>query len=111
MAGDGVREEELESTWEAGPAILVVIAGQLVLALVSRTQDWRLWDLPWWVWLIPVGPELVLLVPLAWHRPRRKLEQLGHRRTVALSLLGVISLANMLLLVAVIGSLVRGDEK
>jgi hypothetical protein len=111
MAGDGVHEEELESTWEAGPVILVVIAGQLLLALVSRAQDWRLWDLPWWVWLIPVGPELVLLVPLAWHRPRRRLEQLGHRRTVALALLGVISLANMLLLVAVIGSLVRGDEK
>ena len=111
MAGDGVHEEELESTWEAGPVIVVVIAGQVLLALVSRAQDWRLWDLPWWVWLIPVGPELVLLVPIAWHRPRRRLEQLGHRRTVALSLLGVISLANMLLLVAVIGSLIRGDEK
>jgi hypothetical protein len=67
--------------------------------------------LPWWVWLIPIAPELALLIPLAWQRPRRRLEQLGHRRTVALVLLGLVSLANALLLLAVIASLVRGDEK
>src|SRR5262249_26028769 len=48
---------------------------------------------------------------LAWHRPRRRLEQLGRRRTVSLALLAMISLANALLLLAVIASLVRGDEK
>jgi hypothetical protein len=63
------------------------------------------------VWLFPIGPELVLFVSLAWSRPRRRLEQTGHRRTVALVLLGFISLANALLLIAVIASLVRGDEK
>jgi hypothetical protein len=106
-----LREEEVESSWEAAPAILLIIASQLLLAIVSRTQDWTLWGLPWWVWLIPVGPELVLLVPLAWRRPRRRLEQLGHRRTVALALFGLISLANALLLLAVLASLIRGDEK
>jgi hypothetical protein len=88
-----------------------VIASQLLLAIVSRTEHWKLWDLPWWVWLIPVGPELALLIPLAWRRPRRRLEQTGHRRTVALVLLGFISLANALLLVAVIASLIQGSEK
>jgi hypothetical protein len=111
MAGDALHEEEFESRWEAAPAIAVVIVGQLLLATVSRLQHWTLWDLPWWVWLIPVGPEVALLAALAWHRPRRRLEQLGHRRTVGLALLGIISLANVLLLVAVIASLVRGDEK
>ena len=53
----------------------------------------------------------LLLLPLAFHRPRRRLEQLGHRRTVALALLGVVSFANAVLLTAVIASLVRGDEK
>ena len=105
-----IRAEELES-WEAAPAVALVIAAQLLLAIVSETQGWHVWDLPWWVWLIPIGPELVLLVALAWHRPRRQLEQLGHRRTVALALFGLISLANALLLLAVIASLVRGDEK
>ena len=111
MPDDQLREEELESRWEAAPAIGVVIAMQLLLALVSRNQHWTLWALPWWVWLTPIAPEALLLLPLAWSRPRRRLEQSGHRRTVAISLLAVVSLANAVLLLAVIASLVRGDEK
>jgi hypothetical protein len=111
MGSDALHEEEVESRWEAAPAIVLVIAFQLLLAIVSQTEDWKLWVLPWWVWLIPIGPELILLVPLTWQRPRRRLEQLGHRRTVALLLLGLVSLANALLLLAVVASLVRGDEK
>jgi uncharacterized membrane protein len=90
---------------------LVVIAMQLLLALVSRDQNWMLWVFPWWVWLVPVVAEVLLLLPLAWQRPRRRLEQLGRRRTVAIGLIAVISLANAVLLLAVIASLVRGDEK
>ena len=108
---DELREEEIESRWEAAPAILVVIGVQSLLAIVSRDQHWKLWLFHWWVWLLPLAPEALLLLPLAWHRPRRRLEQLGHRRTVALALLAVVSLANAILLVAVIASLVRGDEK
>jgi hypothetical protein len=106
-----LHEEEIESRWEAAPAIVVVMALQLQLALVSHTQHWKLWGLSWWVWLISIGPELALLIPLAWDRSRRGLEQIGRRRTVALGLLGVVSLSNALLLLAVIASLVRGDEK
>ena len=108
---DAIREEEVESRWEAAPAVVVVIAFQLLLAFVSQSQGWKLWGLPWWVWLIPIVPELVLLIALAWQRPRRKLEQLGQRRNVALTLLALISLVNALLLLAVIASLIRGDEK
>jgi hypothetical protein len=111
MAHDALREEEVESRWEAAPAVALVIAMQLLLAFVSRNQDWKLWVFPWWVWLLPVVPELLLLLPLAWHRPRRRLEQLGQRRTVAIGLLGFVSLANAVLLLAVIASLLRGDEK
>ena len=111
MTRDPLREEEIESRWEAAPAVAVVIAMQLLLAGVSRGQHWKLWIFPWWVWLLPAGPEALLLLPLAWHRPRRRLEQLGHRRTVALGLLAVVSLANALLMLSVIASLVRGDEK
>jgi len=111
VTSDPLREEEIESRWEAAPAIALVIGFQLLLALVSLARGWKLWGLPWWVWLISVAPEAGLLVPLAWQRPRRRLEQLGHRRTVALALLGVVSLTNALLVIALIGSLVRGDEK
>jgi hypothetical protein len=107
---DSLREEELESRWEAAPAVALVMATQAVLALVSRNEQWKLAGLHWWVWLIPVLPEAALLIPLAWHRPRRRLEQLGHRRTVALALLALVSIANAFLLVAVIVSLVRGTE-
>src|SRR5579884_3958751 len=91
---DPLREEEIESRWEAAPAVAVVIGMQLLLAGVSRDQRWRLWVFDWWVWLTPAAPEALLLLPLAWSRPRRRLEQLGHRRTVALALLAIVSLAN-----------------
>jgi hypothetical protein len=108
---DPEREEEFESRWEAAPAVALVIGLQLLLAFVSQARNWMLWDLPWWVWLISVGPEAALLVSLAWHRPRRRLEQLGLRRTVAITLLALVSITNGLLLVALVASLVRGDEK
>ena len=111
MPRDALREEEIESRWEAAPAILIVIGLQVLLAIVSRVEHWKLWVFPWWVWLVPIAPEVLLLLPLAFQRPRRRLEQLGHRRTVALALLGVVSFANAVLLTAVIASLVRGDEK
>jgi hypothetical protein len=111
MTRDPLREEAIESRWEAAPAITVVIAMQALLALVSQDQRWKLWVFPWWVWLIPVAPEALLLVPLAWSLPRRRLEQMGLRREAALLLLGIVSAANALLLVGVIASLVRGDEK
>ena len=111
MTTDLLHEEQIESRWEAAPAIVVVIALQLLLALVSQARDWTLAGLPWWVWLISVGPEVLLLVLLAWSRPRRMLEQQGHRRTVALALLGVVGLSNALLLVALLASLIGGHEK
>ena len=111
MPHDALREEEIESRWEAAPAVLLVIGLQAMLAIVSNHERWKLWIFPWWVWLLPLTPEALLLLPLAWHRPRHRLEQFGHRRTVALSLLGVVSVANAVLLTAVIASLVRGDEK
>ena len=64
-----------------------------------------------WVWLIPILPEVALLAALTSHRARRHFEQMGRRRAVALTLLGLISLANALLLFAVFASLVHGDEK
>ncbi len=111
MTRDARRAEELESRWEAAPAVVLVIGLQLLLAIVSAEKGWKLWGLPWWTWLMPVGPEAVLLLPLAWHRSRRHLEQIGHRRTVALVLFAIVSAANAIGLVALIGSLTTGQEK
>jgi hypothetical protein len=111
MTRNAVQEEAFESRWEAAPAVLIVIGLQVVLALVSEKEHWTLAGLQWWVWLVCVGPEAALLAPLALDRPRHRLEQTGKRRMVGLALLTVVNLANGLLVVALIVSLVHGDEK
>jgi uncharacterized membrane protein len=105
------QEETVERRWEAAPAVLAVIVLQLVLALVSFELHWKLWKFPWWVWTVAVMPETLLLVSLAWDAARRFLERIGHRRNVALALLGVVSIDTGLALVALIGSLVSGNER
>lgn len=111
VRSDPLREEERESRWEAAPAIALLIALQVTLAAVSKANDWPLGGLGWWVWLVPVAPEVALLAPLALSRPLHRLEQSGHRRTLALSLLGLVVAANGMLLVALLRSLIGGDEK
>ncbi len=111
MAVDTVREEAFESRWEAAPAVAGVILLQALLALVSLNQHWKLWHFDWYVWLIPAAPESLLLVALAWSRPRHQLEQMGLRREAAIALLGIVSLANSFLLVSVIASLANGQER
>ena len=110
-ADKGIREEERESRWEAAPAVAVVIGLQLALALTSRAADWTTWRFHWWVWLIPIVPEVTLLIPLALKRPHRQLQQMGVRREVALTLTGLVSAANALLVFSVIASLIQGHEK
>jgi hypothetical protein len=111
MSVNELRQEERESRWEASPAVATIIGLQLLLAIVSLTQHWKTWDFSWWVWLTPVVPETILLVLLSWSQPHQRLVQMGIRRTVGIVLLGFVSLANALLVVGVIASLVEGQEK
>ena len=111
MARDFLREEQVESEWEAVPTVGVVIGLQVALAMISRAQGWDTLSFHWWIWLLPVLPELVLVVLLTWHRPRRRLEEIGIRRTISITLLMLVSAANAFLVIAVIASLVRGEEK
>jgi uncharacterized membrane protein len=106
-----VREEEVESRFEATFGVLLVIGLQATLALVSLGAGWTLIGLPGWVWLIPVAPEAALLLALSWSLPRHRLEQMGRRRTVALGLVGVITVADAFALVALIASLLSGHER
>jgi hypothetical protein len=110
MQDGSVHEAEVESRWEAGPAVSLVVLLQVVLATVSEEAGWKLWVLPGWWWLTPAVPELMLLSALAWSRPRHQLEQLGHRRTAALALLGLVSAANGIALLALMGSVLNGHE-
>jgi uncharacterized membrane protein len=105
------HEAEVESRWEAAPAVLLVIALQLLLAIVSQRERWKLWHAPWWAWLVLVVPELILVAPLALSRPRHQLEQLGKRRTAALGLFAVVSGGNGIALLGLLGSLIEGHEQ
>jgi hypothetical protein len=110
VTSDELQEAEVESRWEAGPAVVLVIALQVLLGLMSRIGGWELWGLPWWIWLALIVPEIVLLDALALSRARRRLEQLGHRRKVSLALIAVVSVGNGLALAALTGSILSGQE-
>ena len=108
---DPEREEAVESRWEATPAVAVLIGGQVLLAVVSHRRGWTIWHFSWWLWLIPVVPESLLLIALGWSRPRHALEQMGARRTAAVTLLGILSVANAFILLALVASLVNGGVR
>jgi uncharacterized membrane protein len=108
---EGLHEAEVETRWEAGPAILLVIALQIALTVVSRWQGWELWRLPWWWWLVVAVPEAMLAISLTWARPRHQLEEMGRRRTAALVLIGLIVVANGVALVGLIISVLLGEER
>jgi hypothetical protein len=105
------REEELESRWEAAPAVLAIVAMQTGLGFLSFEKGWDLWVFPWWIWLVGVVPEALLFGVLAFTRPREHLEQLGKRRMAGLTLLGLISATNALFLVALMGSIIDGSDE
>ena len=56
--------ERNEARFEAAPIVLGVAGLQLTLALVSRSEGWKLWILPWWCWLVMIVPEVALTVML-----------------------------------------------
>ena len=109
MTDRALHEIEIETRWEAGPAVLVAILLQVALAVSSATQGWTTWKLSWWMWLFPVVPE-ALFVLSTFSRPHRALVERGLRRTVGISLLALASLGNACLVFAVIASLVSGHE-
>ena len=111
MKENVAREVEFESSFEAGPAVAVAIGLQVLLAVMSQSQDWSTWEFSWWIWLLPILPEVVILVLDVWRRPHRRLVQMGIRREVGITLLALASAANALLVVGLIASLVSGDEK
>jgi len=106
-----LHEAEVESRWEAAPAILVVIAIQVSIAFVSLQQHWTLWRLPWWTWLVLAVPEAILVIPLAAAWPGFSFDLMfGRRRRISVVLIWLIGVGNGLLLVALLAALLTGRE-
>jgi uncharacterized membrane protein len=110
-SADPSREEAFEARFEAAPAVVAIVALQLGLTVLLAMGQWTLWVAPWWVMLLVIIPEVVLLVPLVFDRLSQRLDAFGHRTTVTVMLLGVVSAATGLLLLTLIGSLVSGSEQ
>ena len=106
-----LHEEEVESRWEAAPAVAIVIALQLALAMVSEEKGWTLWGLPWWIWLVAIVPELVLLVALSLEPPAPRARAARPPPEGRADAVRDHQRQNALALGALIGSLVSGDEK
>ena len=111
MSTDIAREVEFESSYEAAPAVAVAMGLQIVLAVISEVQGWTTWVFSWWIWLIPLGPEALILILDTWRRPHRRLVLMGLRRKVGIELLALASASNALLVIGLIASLVTGHEK
>lgn len=78
-----------------------MVALDVGIAVLSEVQGWTLWVLPWWTWIALAVPMLVLAAALLRTRPA---EGRRHRR-LALLLLALVVAANVLVLLAVVGSL------
>jgi hypothetical protein len=103
------HEVEVETRWEAAPAVAAAILLQVALAISSQAQSWTTWGFSWWMWLLPVVPE-TLFIGSTFSRPHRALVEMGIRREVGIVLLALASLGNAFLVLAVIASLVSGHE-
>jgi hypothetical protein len=85
--------------WEAAGTLLFVIGLQVLVAILSEQRGWKLWTLPWWVWLVMIGPELALLTLLPVNHPYE-----------GLLLALVMGAVNVLAVTALIGSVVSSHE-
>ena len=88
-----------EARFEAAPIVLGVAGLQLTLALVSRSEGWKLWVLPWWCWLVIIVPEVALTMMLLRGKDPRELR-----------LVAIIVVLNLIALVMLIGSILSGHE-
>lgn len=102
-------EARAEARREAAPAVLVALSLLVVLALVSKAQEWQLLHrLPWWIWLALAVPELVLTVDLV---VGARGAGLMRTRRVALALLGLLVLGNLVALTILVAGLVTTSTR
>jgi uncharacterized membrane protein len=94
---------------EAAPSVLVALALLVLLAIVSKVEDWELLSwVHWWVWLLVAVPEVLLIIDLALGFGGTSLMR---TRRAALLLLGVLVAANLVALCILIAGLVTTSTR
>jgi uncharacterized membrane protein len=96
---DSKRSTDIDSL-EAALAIVVVMALQVLLAVLSEERNWHVWTLPWFVWLALIVPEVALLVFLA----------VGDDPHAVLALALTMGVVNLFAVTVLIGSVVSSHE-
>ncbi len=94
MGDDALREAEHEARLEAAPFAVVVVLALVALALVSLHAGWELVDgVGWWLWLLAAVPYALLSVILLAGIGR--VQSHDRRRTIVLTLLGVVVVCSL----------------
>jgi hypothetical protein len=105
---DDVEKARRTAHLEAAPAVFIAALLDVLLAVASRWQGWWLTDQgDWWIWLVLALPAVVLAGVFVLGLGRLGVSS-EHRRWVALTLLGLVVLANLVGIALVIRALLQG---
>jgi len=109
-AKDELEREARETRWEASSTVLVIVVLQLALGIISLRHGWTLWGIGGWVWLVPILPELVLAITVAFTIGPKGggHKQTGERRGYVVALLLVVAFFNAIALALLIMELFTG---
>jgi hypothetical protein len=111
QGAEAVREEGDDARFEAAPAVAAIIVLQLVLTVLLALGRWTLWIAPWWMPLLVIVPEVVLLILLVLDQLSDRFNLFGHRTTVVEALLGLVIVGTGLMLIALLFGLISGGEQ
>ena len=101
----GEAEERNQGRQEAAPAAVIAFLLFVLVAGVSRAQEWELVGLPWWIWLLVGAPALVLAIDLSLAYRER-----GLSREAARLLLGLLVLGNLAALALLVAGLIKANS-
>ena len=109
-AKDELDREARETRWEASSTVLVIVVLQLALGIISLRHGWTLWGIGGRVWLVPILPELVLAITVAFTIGPKGggHKQTGERRGYVVALLLVVAFFNAIALALLIMELFTG---
>jgi hypothetical protein len=104
VGDDHLPRVRSEVRHEAAPFALAILLANMLLALVSRRAEWRLFGRDdWWIWLLLAAPSALLFLTLLIGPSRVGLERL--QRETAIGLLALLGLGTGAATLCVVASL------
>ncbi len=111
MSETRFEQAQRDARREAAPFVGLAAAANASLAVASAWHHWQLYsEGDWWVWLVLALPAVVLALVFLLGIGRLGVSS-EHRREAAVILLGLLTVANVVAIGLVLGSLVDGHGK